>query len=254
MSYQLFNGGNMKLFLKFGSAIVVCVALAFYFNGCVNVDNPAAPTADIRSTVRFVDLANNGASMVVSVDGNSVGAIAFPTFSGYVDLPAGGRKIVCTYGSVNDTVSQAIAPNYKASLFSIQQTGDISRTYALYYERETYSGVVKFVSGNVLVRFINLSSDTAATIKGGVKFHLTGVNLNTVVKDSSTAALVFLKAASYCQAPIANAPQYYIIGAAGNILVQASAATALSTEGRYSVVLYGSKTANNLNSIILKED
>jgi hypothetical protein len=242
----------MKLFLKFGSAIVVCVTLAFYFNGCVKIDNPTAPTADIRTSVKFVDLANNGSSMGVSVDGNSVGSFAFQNFSSYIDLPAGGRKFAFTYGTTVDTLKQAIAPDYKSSLFSIQQTGDTSRTYAVFYERVTYSGVVKFVPQNVLVRFINLSSDTAATIKSGVIFHLTGVKVDTLVTDSSTAALVFLKASSYIQAPLTNAPMYYIVGAQKDTLVSASAVSL--TEGRYSVVLYGSKTASNLQSIILKED
>jgi hypothetical protein len=242
----------MKLFLKFGSAIVVCVTLAFYFNGCVKVDNPAAPSVDIRTSVKFVDLANNGLSMGVKVDGNSVGSFAFQNFSGYVDLPAGERKFAFTYGSKSDTVKQAIAPDYKSSFFSIQQTGDTSRTYAIFYERVTYAGVATFVSKNVLVRFINLSSDTAATINSGVNFHLTGVKVDTLAKDSSTAALGFLKASSYIQAPLTNTPKYYIVGAENDTLVSASAVSL--TEGRYSVVLYGSKTASNLQSIILKED
>ncbi|MGD0591362.1 MAG: hypothetical protein ABSA44_11290 [Bacteroidota bacterium] len=242
----------MKLFLKFGSAIVVCVTLAFYFNGCVKVDNPVASSVDIRTSVKFVDLANNGSTMSVSVDGISVGSFAFQNYSGYVDLPAGGRKFAFTYGTTVDTVKQAIAPDYKSSFFSIQQTGDTSRTYAIFYERVTYSGAVTFVPRNVLVRFINLSSDTATTIKSGVNFHLTGVMVDTVVTDSSTAALGFLKSSSYIQAPLTNAPKYYIVGAQEDTLVSASAVSL--SEGRYSVVLYGSKTASNLQSIILKED
>jgi hypothetical protein len=242
----------MKLFLKFGSAVVVCVTLAFYFNGCVKIDNPAAPPVDIRSTVKFINLANNGSQMNVKVDGNSVASVSFTNASSYIDVPSGGRNFVFTYGPKVDAVSQVVAAYYKVSYFAIQQAGDTGVTYALYYERNTYSGVVTFIPQDILVRFINLSSDTAGTIKSGVSFHLTGAQQDTSTQDTVTAALAYLKSSTYYQAPLSKAPKYSIIGANNDILVGATAVSL--TEGRFTVVLYGSKTANTLQSIIFKED
>jgi hypothetical protein len=81
---------------------------------------------------------------------------------------------------------------------------------------------------------------------------LTGAQQDTSTQDTVTAALGYLKSSPYYQAPLSKAPMYSIIGANGDTLVSAKAVSV--TEGRFTVVLYGSKTANTLQSIIFKED
>ena len=135
--------------------------------------------------------------------------------------------------------------DYKYSFFSIKGTSDAVVTYALYYERNTYAGTVTYSPQNVLVRFINLSNDTSATISGGVTFHFA----DTSNVDTLQSGITFLASTPYYQAPVGKNPNFNVIGANSDTLV---ATTSLTSEGRYSVVLYGS--VGSLKSKILKED
>ena len=233
----------MKLFLKFGLTLLLSIVLTFYIIGCVNTDNPAISTVDQRTNVKFVNLSNLGASMNVNVDGNSVAAVSYGAASSYLDLAAGTRTFVFAYGTKSDTMQRALDPNAKFSIFSVYEplNGDLVRTYYFSMERQTYSGSVTYVPQKVLVRFLNLTNDTAAT------------NVNVVLSDTSDhiATLATGGNTTYIQSDLSANPSFVINGRFNNTLVTK---TDLSAEGRYAVVLSGNKLANSLHATVFKED
>lgn len=235
--------------LKF--ATFVLVVCAFFLGGCVEVNNPDLKPTDYRSTVRFVDLANMPSStMTVSID-KSTSTTATATYlnaSAYFDLPAGTRFWTFAYGSTQDTMRQALAPNYQYTYYSEYEptNGDAARTYILLAERNTYSGTVAYPSGSQVVRFLNLSTDSAATVSGGLTFHLM-----YGTTDTTADALTFGTGASFT-APASPAPQYMVVGAAGDTLVTPRAVG--SAAGRYTVAFIGSQAASSWQTKVFTEN
>jgi Domain of unknown function (DUF4397) len=225
----------MRLSQKMWLAVLCCAAMSLCINGCVDVDNSAVSTVDIRSSVRFINLSNNGSAMDVNVDGSTIAnAVNYANASSYIDLPAGTRNFIFSFGAVADTFRAAIPNNYKSSYYSIFESaaGDTKRSYILASERQTYAGLTAFTAGNILVRFINLSEDTAAAVIGGVNFRLVSSSI-----DSTTDALKFSKGSGYIAAPVSSNPQFQVLGADASTIIQSTAVS--SSEGRYTVVLYG---------------
>jgi hypothetical protein len=236
----------MKLFLRSGLAVGIIGVLTLFFNGCVKINDANVATTDFRSPVKFVDLVSTGTQSISVVGGDAVGSFSYEDATSYISLPSGSRKFVFVYGtSAPDTLPQPLVANYKYSFFSIKSSLDTAVTYALFYERNTYAGTVAYVPQNVLVRFINLSNDTSATISGGVSFHLK----DTSSVDKSKSGITFLASTPYYQAPVGKSPSFDVLGAESDTLIHT---TPITSEGRYSVVLYG--TIGSLKSKILKED
>jgi len=229
----------MRLSQKMWLAVLFCAAMSLYINGCIDVDNSAVSTVDIRSSVRFINLSNNGSAMNVNVDGSTIAnAVNYANASSYVDLPAGTRNFIFSFGAVADTFRAAIPNNYKSSYYSVFESavGDTKRTYVLVSERQTYAGLTAFTAGNILVRFINLSKDTAAAVIGGVNFRLISSTI-----DSTTDVLEFPKGSGYIAVPVSSNPQFQVLDANANTIIQSTAVS--SSEGRFTVVLYGYGTA-----------
>ncbi len=234
--------------LKF--AISVLVVGAFFLGGCVEVNNPDLKPTDFRSSVRFVDFANLGSSMSVTYDKPPVTAASatYLNASAYVDLPAGSRFWTFTYGSTQDTLRRALSPNYQYSYYSVYEpsTGATDRTYFLLAERNMYAGTVAYPAGHQVVRFLNLSSDTAATVSGGLTFHLM-----YGTTDTTSDALTFGTSESFT-APASPAPKYMVVGAAGDTLVTPTAVG--SGAGAYTVVFVGSQAASSWQTKVLTEN
>jgi hypothetical protein len=208
--------------------------LTLFFNGCVKVNDADVVTTDYRSLVKAVDLVDAGTQSISVIGTGSIASLAYEGSSTYIDLPAGSRQFVFAYGArATDTLPQPLTPYAKYTAFSYKGTSDAAVTYAFFFERYTYSGTVAFVSQNVLIRFINLSSDTTT-------FY---------VADTSASGLTSLTSTPYYQVPVANAANYFVLGSNSDTLVSS---TSLPSEGRYSVVLYGS--VGSLKSKLLKED
>jgi hypothetical protein len=253
MSSQLLHGGNMKLFLKFGLAILWSIILAFYVPGCVNVDDANVSTVDLRTQIRFVNLANTGSLMDVAVDGSAVATVDYSLGSAYMSLPAGTRSFAFTYGSALDTMHRAIDPNIQCTFYAVFESanGDASRSYLLVNERQTYAGTVATIPGHAIVRFINFSNDTSTTGPDGAEFHLTYVTPDTVEHDTSMSALTFKSATPYYDVALSDGPQYHILSSRGDTV---NAAGSLTTEGRFSIVLFGSRTASTMQVKVFTED
>lgn len=244
----------MKIFRKFGLTIFWVIVLTFYIDGCVDVDNPNAQPVDLRTSVKFVNLTNIGTTMNVAVDGSSPFNVNYSSESSYMNLPTGVRSFAFTYGSVLDTMHRALEPNAKCTFFSVYDAsnGDASRAYILAFERHTYAGTVAFVSQSVLVRFINLSNDTAAA---NVTFtlqnaHFPSDTVGQAARDSLTSGISFSGATPYLQTVLSTNPQFLVTSGFGATL---GGPTSLS-EGRYTVVLFGSSAASTLQTKVLKED
>jgi hypothetical protein len=234
--------------LKF--TVLVLVVVALFLGGCVKVNDPELSATDLRSTVRFIDFANMPSSMVVSLDRStsSTATVSFQNASSYMDLPAGPRFWSFAYGATTDTLHQALTPNTQYTYYSEYESTnrDTTRTYMLVSERRTFTGTVPYPSDAQVVRFINLSSDTAATVSGGLTFHLMYATTDT------TTTLAFGSASDYYQTPASNSPQFSIVGASGNTLVPATAVGVAA--GRYSVVFTGSQAASSWQAKVFQEN
>jgi hypothetical protein len=236
--------------LKFTVFVVVVAALLL--GGCVNVTDPIVSTVDLRSTVRFVNFANvpGAATMSVAIDNSTsaTASVAFQSSSSYIDLPAGARFWRFSYGATQDTLRRALTPNYQYTYYSVYepQNGDVARTYVLATERNTYAGTATFAPGTQVVRFLNLSSDTAATVSGGLTFHLMFGTTDT------SATVSFGSATPYYQAALSSSPEYMVVGAAGDTLAGPTAVNAAA--GRYSIVFVGSQAASSWTTKVLPEN
>jgi hypothetical protein len=252
MSSQLLHGGNMKLFLKFGLAIIWSIVLTFYVPGCVNVDNADVGNIDLRTQIRFVNLANNGSSMSVTVDGSVAATVDYSLGSQYLNMPAGTRAFIFAYGAAADTMLKAVDPNIQCTFYSIFESanGDTARSYLLVNERQTYAGTVATIPGHAIVRFINFSNDTTTTGPDGAEFHLTWVTPDTVAYDTSMSALTFKSATPYYDVALSDGPEYHILSSRGDTVQSA----ALTTQGRFSIVLFGSAAASTLQTKVFQED
>lgn len=241
--------------LKF--TILFLVVVALFLGGCVEVNNPEVSPTDFRSSVRFVNFANvtGATTMSVSIDhGTAVTATAtFGNASAYMNLPAGPRFWSFSYGATNDTLNQPLSPNTEYTYYSVFEptNGDATRNYVLVGDRVTYTGTVVYPSGTQLVRFINLSSDTAAAVSGGPTFTLThGASDGT---SDTSATLAFGTFSPHFKAALSSSPQYSILGADGSTVLAAATAVSASA-GRYTVVFTGSQAGTGWHVTVFQEN
>ncbi len=241
--------------LKFAiAAFIVC---AFFLGGCVQVNDPVIKPTDFRSSVRFVDLANTGSSMAVTYDKPPVtaGSATYLNATAYLNLPAGSRFWTFAYGAAQDTFPYALTTNYQYSFYSVYEpsSGATARSYYIVPERNLYTNTVAYPAGKQVVRFINLSTDTAATVSGGLTFHL--VYGST---DTTTNALTFGGTQSFT-APASASNSFRIMGAAtdtlGNLIDTLVPTTTIGANpGRYSVVFVGSQANSSWQAKVLQEN
>jgi hypothetical protein len=247
----------MKLFITWWLIVLSGIMLIFYVGGCVNVNNPDVSTVDYRALVKFVNLSKIGTGINVNVDGSAiVSSLTYTSYSAYQDLASGTRLFSFTYAgtspAIQDTFHYSVAPNYKFTYFFVSDptAGDLTRNYFLIPERQTYSGIVAYVPNNILVRFINFSNDTSASVNGGVQFHL--IYSTT---DTTTDLLVFKGVSPYYQVALSNSANYLVMSADTSIHTPLIPSTPVSTtQGRFSVVLYGFQGTHTLQTQVYKED
>jgi len=237
----------MKLFLKLRIEILLSIVLSFYIISCVEVDNTNVSTVNLQSPVKFINFASSSIPMAVNVDGSNIATVAYEAQSSYSNLPSGSRLFSFTYDSIVDTIRLALAPNYKFTCFGAS-TPNGGRTYFLAAERLTLEGAQAYTPGAVTVHFFNLSNDTAATISDGVTFLLS----RGTSADTSSSAIPFSISTPYYQVATSVNPAFIVVGAEDDTLITSTAVA--TVDGRYSVVLYGSKTANTLKATVYKED
>lgn len=236
--------------LKF-TVLFVAVGVLF-LGGCINVNNPEVKAVDFRSSVRFVNYANTSTTMAVAMDRATAATatVSFQSGSSYLSLPAGARFFSFTYGATNDTLHQALNPNWQYTIYSEYEptNGDLARTYVFVQERYTFAETVPYPSNTQVVRFVNMSSDTAATVLGGLSFHLMFGTTDTTTVDPVT----FKLASPYYQAPVSASPMFMIVGSANDTLVAPTAVAAGA--GRYSVVFSGSQNASSWQAKVFQEN
>ena len=245
----------MKLSITWWLIVLCSAVLILYVGGCVDVNNADVSAVDLRSSVKFINLSTVGSGVNVKIDSvGVVSSLAYTTGSPYLDLASGTRFFSVIYTGVSataitDTFRNALTPNYKSTYFIVcdPSAGDSTRSYLLYPERQTFNGTVITIAGKLLVRFINLTKDTAAAVTGGVQFHL-----NYGATDTTTAsALAFAGASPYYQVALSDTAKYYVLGTDDASTSVIPLTTLSGAQGRVSVVLYGVGT---LKTIVLKED
>jgi hypothetical protein len=237
----------MRLFLKFGLALLLSIVLALYLSGCVDVDSPNITPVDQRSTTRFINLSSTLGTMSVNVDGNVVASTGYALASNYLSIASGTRTFIFSYNNAADTLVTALSHDMKYSVYCVYDplNGDRVRTYSFASERRTYAGTQAFVPQAALVRFINLSNDTTAA---SVTFALTDTVAATA--DSVQSDIAYGGSTPYIRANIVNQPQFTVYNQYHDVL----AAPTTLAEGRFSVVLFGNKLGSTLEVKVYKED
>ena len=230
----------------------LAIVVAFILGGCVKVNNPDVQPMDFRASVRFVnfaDMPTNTMAVTIDKSASTAATIAYQNGSSYLDLPAGARFFSFAYGATTDTLHQALTPYTQYTVYSEYEpkNGDQQRSYLLMSERAAFPTTVPFPANTDVVRFINLSSDTAATILGGLTFHLFYGG-----KDTASNPLGFGDASPYYQAPSSANPQFMVVGSVGDTLMTASELSTVA--GRFSVVFEGSKAASSWQAKIFREN
>ncbi len=226
------------------------------FAGCVNVNDTNVPVTNYTSEMKFVNLSDAAGSVTVVID--SVNNPVTPQFSvnygpsnatAYLTVLSGVRRFRFSFGTATiDTFAQGVISEKKYSCFvtSDGSVGVTKRTYSFVPERYTFSSTG--VKDSILVRFINMSADTAANFVGGVYFVLT---IGT--KDSSLAdPITYASASEYLQVAASSNPKYTVLGADETTALFDHVSLNGQAMSRYSVLIYGS--GSNLKSTVLKED
>lgn len=236
----------MKLFLKYGLMLLWSIVLSVTISGCIDTSSGTIPTVDLRTSTKFVNLANLG-TMNVNVDGGTVASVGYGVASDYLSLATGVRNFVFTYSTRVDTLTTALAHDSKYSVFAVYDplNGDTIRTYNFIFERRTYPGTQTYIPQAALVRFINLSHDTTAA---SVSFKF--IDTVAATADILQSAIGFGTATTYYQIDIANSPRFSVY----NVYRDTLAARVALAEGRSSVVLFGNKQGNTLQVKVYKED
>ena len=236
----------MKRTGRIGLAVFLFVGLVVSMFGCLNVDQPNVPPTNFTSNVKFVDLANTGTNMVATFDnGTSAATLTYGNNSAYVTMPAGSRRMKFVYGATTDTLRQAFASYGQYTYFSVfdPANGDVARTYISFGQSYTFSsaGVVD----TALVRFINLSTDTAFSFASGMDFMLGGKSVATGV--------AFGQVAGYFKVPAGNSNYEVFATSAdttgGTPLISTTTLSGLASQGRYSIVVYGNHASINKSVI-----
>jgi len=224
---------------------LLAVSLIVSMVGCINVNDANIPVTDYRSLVKFVNLANTGTSMGVSVDGNSVATVNYGAASDTINLPSGTRLFKFTYGSAFDTLRAALKSQYAYVAYAVSDPSVGVNKVSYYFFADRYIFSTGGVKDSVLVSFANMSPDTAGNVAGGVGFILT---IGT--KDSTVATGIGLgKQTANIQVAASANPKYTITDANGNALINHVSLNGQAL-GRYKVVLYGSGA--NLKTAVLK--
>ncbi|MGB6064402.1 MAG: DUF4397 domain-containing protein, partial [Desulfomonilaceae bacterium] len=135
---------------------------------------------------------------------------------------------------------------YQFTYFSVfePQNGDAARKYLLV--GQTYTQSAAGVKDTALVRFFNLSSDTASDFSAGLDYELgAGASAQTV------SGLTYPGWTTYLKVPAGNSSYSVFVDQTGDTLVNNSQLTGLQSLGRYSVVIYGNHA--NLKQLVIQE-
>ena len=232
----------------------VLSVVALSLGGCVKVNSPDVGATDFRASVRFANFVNlaGAGTMTVNVDKSSstTATVTLDQVSSpYSDLPAGARFFQFNYGGTSDTLHLALTAYTQYTMYSEfePQNGDAARSYMLVPERRTFTGAVPFPADTQVVRLVNMSTDTAADVSGGLTFTFKGGSTDTM-----SDPVAFGSASPYYQAAASSNPQYTIVGATGTVIQAAT--TVGAAAGRYSVVFVGSQAAGTWQAIVFKEN
>ena len=234
----------MKLFLSKKLIFYIGTICILYMAGCVDVNNSNVSTVDLRSPVKFVNLVHSDSAFSVSVDGTVVTNVTYGNSSSYLDLKTGARKFTFSYGSIADTVPEPLGYDTKYTMFNVFEPSafDTAREYFLVRERNTYNGSNAFIKDSIMVRFLNFSPDTAGAMNT-IHFRL---------NDTIDIPLSYEGVSFYVNAAVAGNPHFDVVDG-NSTSIEATTAIA-STQGRYSVVLFGLKATSTIQVKVYKED
>ncbi len=233
----------MKPTSRIGLASLFLVGLIVSMFGCTNVDQTMVPVTSFQSTVLFVDLSNTGTNMAIAYDAVSAGTLNYGGHSSaYVSIPSGSRNMRFTYGSAIDTLHQSYTSEYQYTYFSIYEpaNGDAARRYWLL--GQTYTVGAAAPKDSALVRFVNVSSDTAAAFSSGLDF---------TFGSNAPGAVTFPGYTNYYKVRAGNSSYTVVADASGDTLMNNAALNGLQSTGRYSVVIYGNHAS--LQAMVLQE-
>jgi hypothetical protein len=209
------------------TVVVGIFVIAALVVSCADVPSTGPTIKDQRSLYRFINAASDLTSATLSVDGGSVGAVAYQGNSQYIDFPAGSRRVIATGGAAPDTGQIAMDTDQKGTVVILpKRSTDKARLFLNVRERRVFDPTGVDTAATVVVA--NTSPDMAIDVS------LVGANTYKV------ANVVFAEAASNLKSAFVPAGDYTInVTQKDSTTVLATSTVSLSLKRRYTTVVMG---------------
>jgi hypothetical protein len=202
------------------------LTMAALLVSCADVPSTGPDIKDQRALYRFINGAVDLANVTVTVDGSSVGALAYQANTSYLDLPAGSRKVALS-SSAADTARIAMDSDRKGTVVILPKIGTAERGFINIRERRVFDPVGSATAAQV--QFLNASTDVTAdvTILGPDTVTVTdlGFRSNTGYRN--------LKPGNYTVSVTEH----------GSTTVLGSTTFSVAVSKRFTTVIMGSKAA-----------
>ncbi|MFA3784133.1 hypothetical protein ABRY23_13825 [Melioribacteraceae bacterium 4301-Me] len=251
----------MKKADKFKLLTFFSISLTIFLSSCIDTGVQIIPDSfNLRTQFKIVNLNTNvgnasftikdNAGATVTTVSNLAAGSEYPA-SGqpFFDTPAGSKTFSITYSGISatDEIKQTLPSDKKIRIFLIGDAGTRTLVYSsqryLEAEKGTDLGKSIFLPDTTSVYIFNGSTDVTID---SVNFNGGGVN-----KTLTTAVAAGKGSGKYSN--IKTAASYNVTIYSGGSAVSTFTMNAQS-ESRYTLVLFGSKAANNLQGKVFLDD
>ncbi|MCG3120466.1 MAG: hypothetical protein ALAOOOJD_03194 [bacterium] len=220
--------------VKTTQAGLLLLLAAIWLMGCADVPSTGPTPPDLISEYRFVNAAGDLGNVGISVDGASVGNVAFKGVVPYTQFPAGSRLAVLSTG---DSVLVSMDSYKRGTVVILPKTGPVREIIKL-FERRVFDPVN---TNTALLRFVHAAQAPELFVK------ITGAS-RTVRLNNRT----FNTDSGYLELPAGN---YTIsVAAASDTATVLASATLAAANKRQTSIILGSVSAQTLALVNLADD
>jgi hypothetical protein len=234
------------------------ISLLIFLYGCIDTNVQVIPSSfDFRSQLKIVNLASLGGAATIKVLDNTKKVVAtasalnvgdeYPgSGTAFIDIPAGTHTFIGSFANISkiDTVVQSLDSDKKVRLFLIENADSTRKLVSCFQRYTTQTKGSAYGKGlypvdSACVLFFNGARDISVAA-----IEVKGTTGSTTVFDSTitfSTALSTGQAFAYVKLKIASNYAITFIDPDGNL--SAVATFTPQSQGRYSAVIYGSKSA-----------
>jgi hypothetical protein len=235
------------------------ISLLIFLYGCIDTNVQVIPSSfDFRSQLKVVNLTSLGGAatvkvldntkkVVVTVSALNVGDEYPGSGTAFIDIPAGTHTFISSFANISktiDTVVQSLDSDKKVRLFLIEKADSTRKLISCFQRYTTQTkgsayGKGLYPADSACVLFFNGASDisiAAIEVKGTTGSATVFDSTITISKELSTG-----QASAYYKLKIASNYAITFKDPDGNS--SAVATFTPQSQGRYSAVVYGSKSA-----------